>query len=82
MTTVGFVRVLLFGTDLGEAIAIAVSLYVVVITSIIVGAALPLLLNAASIDPAHASTTIQVIMDVSVRKHRRLVATFPLTLTS
>ena len=65
VTTVGFVRVMLFGTDLGEAIAIAVSLYVVVITSIIIGAALPLLLNAASIDPAHASTTIQVIMDIS-----------------
>ena len=64
VTVVGFVRVLLFGTDLGEAIAIAVSLFVVVITSILIGAALPLFLRGLGIDPAHASTTIQVIMDI------------------
>lgn len=60
----GFVRVVAFETSLPEAFAITASLLVIVMTSIIIGATLPLIMNYCRIDPAHSSTTIQVIMDI------------------
>lgn len=52
-------------TTLPETIAITVTLIIIVFVSIVTGALLPLLLNQFRIDPAHSSTSIQVIMDIS-----------------
>ncbi|MDR3571772.1 MAG: magnesium transporter [Candidatus Pacebacteria bacterium] len=66
MVVVGFSRVYLFeGGNWRYAVAITASLYVIVTVSIIVGAALPLLLQRMKLDPAHAGPIIQVLMDVS-----------------
>jgi Mg/Co/Ni transporter MgtE len=63
---IGMLRaVLSFETTTSEAIAITTALTLIVFISIILGALLPLLLNYFRIDPAHASTSIQVIMDIS-----------------
>jgi Mg/Co/Ni transporter MgtE len=63
---VGFLRTILFHsiTPLSEAIAITVALYMIVFTSVCLGAILPFLLQRLRIDPAHSSTSIQVIMDI------------------
>lgn len=60
----GFVRVVVFDTTLLEAFAITASLLVIVMVSILIGATLPLIMNYIRIDPAHSSTTIQVLMDI------------------
>ena len=63
---VGFMRTILFHsiTPLSEAIAITVALYMIVFTSVCFGAMLPFVLQRLRIDPAHSSTSIQVIMDI------------------
>ena len=65
MVFAGFGRVLLFGGDVRDAVAIASSLLAIVLISIVAGALLPLALHRAGFDPAHAGATIQVIMDLS-----------------
>ena len=63
---IGFLRAILsFDTTFSEAIAITAALMCIVFISVVVGAILPILLNLIGIDPAHASTSIQVIMDIS-----------------
>ena len=65
LTGVGFVRVAAFGTAPLDTLAITASLLVISFSSVVLGAALPLLLERLAIDAAHASTTIQVVMDIS-----------------
>lgn len=62
--TAGFLRALAFKIPFKETIAITSSLLMIVMSSIIIGTALPLLMKVVSIDPAHSSTTIQVLMDI------------------
>jgi cation transporter-like permease len=62
--TTGCVRALLFFVPMPETVAITTSLCIIVLSSIILGALLPLGMRAINIDPAHSSTTIQVIMDI------------------
>mmetsp|Transcript_20233 Transcript_20233/g.59161 ORF Transcript_20233/g.59161 Transcript_20233/m.59161 type:complete len:331 (-) Transcript_20233:180-1172(-) len=62
---VGFFRVILFGTCLPEAVSITLSLVAIVVVSVITGAFLPILLEKIKQDAAHASTTVQVVMDIS-----------------
>ena len=64
LSTAGFIRALLFKVPLPETLAITLSLFSIVFFSIIFGASLPLLLKSLGIDPAHSSTSIQVIMDI------------------
>ena len=65
MMVVGFARVFLFeGGDWAAASAITLSLWCIVTSSIVLGAALPLLLHKFRLDPAHAGPCIQVLMDV------------------
>ena len=65
LVVAGFLRVLAFGdTSVADATAISASLFIIVSTSVILGTILPLVLQAIKVDAAHASTTIQVIMDV------------------
>ena len=52
-------------TSLAETVAITLTLMIIVFISIITGALLPLLLQQCRLDPAHSSTSIQVIMDIS-----------------
>ena len=65
--TVGFIRALLTSqqTSYQEIMGITGSLIVIVFSSIVIGSILPIILLTYSFDPAHASTSIQVIMDIS-----------------
>lgn len=60
----GFVRVYLTSHNLRDAIAISLSLFLIVMTSVMLGAGLPFALTKAKIDPANAGTSIQVVMDI------------------
>jgi Mg/Co/Ni transporter MgtE len=71
-----FLRVcLLSTTPLGDALAIALSLSCIVLSSVCIGAMLPLLFSMANIDPANSSTSIQVLMDITGVLITCLVAT-------
>jgi cation transporter-like permease len=62
----GFIRCLFsFQTTLPEKFAITTALVLITFISITLGALLPLLLKYIGIDPAHASTSIQVVMDIT-----------------
>jgi Mg/Co/Ni transporter MgtE len=68
LAVAGYLRVYAYPTkDMSQALAtaIAISLLLIVFISILVGAALPLLLNINGMDPAHAGPAVQVIMDVT-----------------
>ena len=60
----GLLRGFMSTSSITETVAIAASCFLIVFISIAFGAVLPLLLYYCKIDPAHSSTTIQVIMDV------------------
>lgn len=62
--TAGCIRAAIFLTPFLETVAITTSLFMIVIISIILGALMPLGMKKAGIDPAHSSTTIQVVMDI------------------
>mmetsp|Transcript_11484 Transcript_11484/g.22914 ORF Transcript_11484/g.22914 Transcript_11484/m.22914 type:complete len:489 (+) Transcript_11484:49-1515(+) len=60
----GFIRAALFRTPPGETIAVTASLCAIVAISVGIGSTLPLVMKKVGIDPAHSSTTIQVLMDI------------------
>mmetsp|Transcript_17223 Transcript_17223/g.26661 ORF Transcript_17223/g.26661 Transcript_17223/m.26661 type:complete len:191 (-) Transcript_17223:66-638(-) len=60
----GFIRALLFSTPMAETVAITTSLIFIVLISIILGVLLPLGMKKCHVDPAHSSTSIQVLMDI------------------
>lgn len=60
----GCLRAALFMVPLAETLAITTSLVSIVMISIILGALMPLGMKKIGIDPAHSSTTIQVVMDI------------------
>jgi len=60
----GWLRAAVFLTPLLETIAITTSLFMIVMISVLLGASLPLGMKMLGIDPAHSSTTIQVLMDI------------------
>jgi len=60
----GFIRAAAFSTPRAETAAITSSLISIVVISIVLGSLLPLAMNKLRIDPAHSSTTIQVVMDI------------------
>jgi hypothetical protein len=60
----GAIRAAIFGTPFLETCAISASLMMIVFLSVVLGTLLPLLMKMVGIDPAHSSTTIQVIMDI------------------
>jgi magnesium transporter len=64
LSLAGFCRAAIFGTPFAETVAITISLSAIVFISICLGAVLPLFLKRLGVDPAHSSTTIQVIMDI------------------
>ena len=66
VSCIGYIRTIMFHTitPWSESIAITLSLLFIVFTSICLGATLPFILQALRVDPAHSSTTIQVIMDI------------------
>ena len=64
LSLVGFLRASLFHTPFLESLAITAALTTIVFTSVCLGAVLPLILKRLGVDPAHSSTTIQVIMDI------------------
>ena len=60
----GFARAAVFRVPPGETIAVTASVCAIVAISVAIGNALPLGMRNVGIDPAHSSTTIQVIMDI------------------
>lgn len=64
LSVAGFFRAVLFQTPFPETFAVTVALSIIVFSSICLGAVLPLLLQNIGVDPAHSSTTIQVVMDI------------------
>ena len=60
----GCLRAIVFAVPIPETLAITTSLWCIVFMSIAIGALLPLLMKYVGIDPAHSSTTIQVVMDI------------------
>jgi len=65
LSAAGFLRAaVLAQTNVQETLAITSSLALIVFTSVCLGALLPLLLQRMRLDPAHSSTTIQVVMDI------------------
>jgi len=60
----GAIRALVFLTPLTETLAITTSLVAIVFISVFLGAVLPLVMKFFRVDPAHSSTTIQVVMDI------------------
>jgi hypothetical protein len=65
MFAAGFLRVYVFQQEVVSTLAVAGSQFIIVVSSIIIGATLPLLLDQIGLDPAHAGPMIQVVMDVS-----------------
>ena len=59
----GFLRVYATNGDVVNAAAISLSLFCIVMSSVVLGTALPFALNRSGIDPANAGTSIQVLMD-------------------
>ena len=64
LSAAGFVRALVVWTPLLESIAVTSALFCIVFSSVVLGAVLPLGLKQIGVDPAHSSTTIQVVMDI------------------
>lgn len=67
LTAIGFLRVYWFTAGAGGLLpvyAVSVSLFLIVLTSALIGSALPFLLTFAGMDAEHAGPTIQVIMDI------------------
>eukprot|EP00536_Pseudo-nitzschia_multiseries_P011218 jgi/Psemu1/297807/fgenesh1_pm.371_\ len=64
LSAAGFCRTIFFKTPFPEAITVTTALSLIVFSSICLGAILPLILERIGVDPAHSSTTIQVIMDI------------------
>ena len=60
----GFVRAAAFRTPFPETMAVTAALAMIVFSSVCLGAILPIGLKKLKIDPAHSSTTIQVVMDI------------------
>jgi Mg/Co/Ni transporter MgtE len=66
LSMVGLFRVHLSDhTTTKELLAITLSLSAIVFFSVIIGSLLPFALKFFGFDPVHASTSIQVIMDIS-----------------
>jgi len=61
----GLIRAKIFFIPWMASIVITVCLFMIVVISVVIGATLPLCMQAVGIDPAHSSTTIQVIMDIT-----------------
>lgn len=51
-------------TSYDETVSIVIALVSIVFISVVLGSTLPLMLQAMHVDPAHSSTSIQVIMDI------------------
>jgi magnesium transporter len=65
LSTVGFFRVYYFHQDFVSAAAVNISLFMIVITSVFLGAAFPILLERLNIDPANsAAPFIATLMDI------------------
>ncbi|KAK9810218.1 hypothetical protein WJX72_006883 [[Myrmecia] bisecta] len=60
----GFVRVYVTNGSIANSVAISTSLFLIVMTSVLTGTALPFALARMGIDPANAGTSIQVLMDI------------------
>ena len=64
LSVAGFFRAWFFKTPFPETFAVTAALSIIVFSSICLGAVLPLGLKRIGVDPAHSSTTIQVLMDI------------------
>lgn len=63
LSAAGWIRVYITNGDARNSCAIALSLFLIVGTSVMVGTLLPFGLSKAGLDPANAGTSVQVVMD-------------------
>lgn len=65
LVTVGFFRVYWSHNDLLSSLVISLSLFLIVVTSMVLGASIPIMLERLDIDPAHsAAPFLATIMDI------------------
>ncbi len=65
LVSVAFVRVYLFNYDLLSAFTVSIALFLIIMTSMFLGALLPLLLERLNLDPAHsAAPFLATLMDI------------------
>lgn len=64
LAAAGFVRVYVTNGSFLNATAISMSLLAIVTASVLLGTGLPFALARLGADPAHAGTSIQVVMDI------------------
>ena len=82
LSAVGLGRCMLSpSTSDQETFAISLALSGIVFCSVVMGCLLPLALHAIGFDPAHASTSIQVIMDILGVLFTCVIASFVLRVT-
>lgn len=82
LSLVGFGRCMLATTTSGrETLTITLALSIIVFTSVLMGSVLPLGLFHMGFDPAHASTSIQVFMDILGVLITCVIAAFMLRVT-
>ena len=77
LSIAGFLRAVAFRTPLPETVAVTLALGVIVLSSVCLGAVLPLGLQRIGVDPAHSSTTIQVVMDILGGERREYLYIIP-----
>jgi len=64
LSTVAFLRVIVTGGDFASSVAIGLTSFLIVLISVVVGAALPIIFVRVGVDAAHAGPCIQVVMDI------------------
>mmetsp|Transcript_50595 Transcript_50595/g.120484 ORF Transcript_50595/g.120484 Transcript_50595/m.120484 type:complete len:232 (+) Transcript_50595:2-697(+) len=64
LAMVAWVRVYLFYGGALNSFAISLSCFVIVVSSVVIGAALPFLMIYAGFDPVHSGAAVQVLMDL------------------
>lgn len=64
LSAAGWLRVWLTNGDARNSTAISLSLFIIVVASVLAGTALPFALAKVGVDPANAGTSIQVVADV------------------
>ena len=78
LSTAGFFRAAAFRTPFPETMAVTSALALIVFSSIVLGSILPVIMKKLGVDPAHSSTTIQVLMDILGVMLAVVVSTFML----
>ncbi|XP_053992772.1 uncharacterized protein LOC128883920 isoform X2 [Hylaeus volcanicus] len=64
LAIITFFRLYIFEHNIPEIIAVSTSMFVITLSSVLIGTLCPILFKQCKIDPAHAGATSQVLMDL------------------